>query len=135
MIPFTFDPLAIFFVLAVVGIALLILTHLFGLLGGAIALLLGGALLVFFTRAAIARGLADVDRVLMKMPFLGSLYQWIIRPLTYYRVDSAVMYLEAIGSAVSEAFQNAFGIEAMTSPPPPVDVPVMEKIHRRYIWF
>jgi hypothetical protein len=84
-------------------------------------------------RAAIARGLADVDRVLMKTPLIAPLYELFLRPLTYYRIDTTAMYLDSVQDAVSDAFQKIFGEQEVSLLPNTVGPPVMEEIYHRRI--
>ena len=102
-VPLTIDPLGIFLVLAAAGIFLLILVSIFGLMWGGVVLVFSISALLFAMRTAVARGLGDVDRVLMKTPLIAPLYELFLRPLTYYRIDSTAMYLKAVQDAVGAA--------------------------------
>jgi hypothetical protein len=133
MIPLTVDPLAIFLVLAASGILLILFIGLFGLLWGVILLVFSVCLLLFAIRTAIARGLADVDRVLMKTPLISPLYEFFLRPLTYYRLDTTAMYLQAVQDAVSEAFAKIFGEQGSTLLPNLVPPTVMQELYRMRI--
>jgi len=129
-IPLTIDPLAIFLVLGVSLIALLVLASVFGLIWGGIILVLTGVVLLFLMRTAIARGLGDVDRVLMKTPLVAPLYEMYLRPLTYYRDDSSEMYRKAVENAVTEAFQKIFGNNTIMLIGR-AEPPIMDKIYRK----
>jgi hypothetical protein len=131
VIPLVIDPLAIFCFLFLIGAALAALVSLFGLLWGAIILVFSLCVLVFLTRTAVARGLANVDRVLMKTPLIGPLYELFLRHDTYYRLDTRAMYVQAVHNAVSEAFQSMFGDHGINLLSASVTKPVMENIYRK----
>ena len=57
------------------------------------------------------------DDALVAMPLLGPLYERIFRPETYFRIDSALMFQEAIRHCVFEAVDqltSAKGIRALS---------------------
>jgi peptidoglycan hydrolase-like protein with peptidoglycan-binding domain len=130
-IPLVIDPLAIFVVLSVIGGALSGLALAFGLVWGGIILVFILSLVVFLMRSAVLRGLGNVDRVLMKTPLLAPLYEIFLRPVTYYRIDSTAMYLQAVQGAVAEAFQKIFGDQAPNLLPETVPKPVLDEIYRK----
>lgn len=106
--PLILDPLGILLLLLAIAALLGVLVSLFGLEWGAITLVLLLCTAAFVMRTAVARGLGDLDRVFMKTPLLGPLYELFLRPMTYYRIDSAEMYQKAVRDAVAEAFQSIF---------------------------
>ncbi len=130
-IPLVIDPLGIFLVLGAAGIFLLILVSLFGLLWGGIVLVFSLSAILFALRTAVARGLGDLDRVLMKTPLIAPLYELFLRPLTYYRIDSTAMYLKAVQDAAAEAFQGVCGEQGVPLMSEVVSPPVMESLYRR----
>jgi hypothetical protein len=134
VVPLVIDPLAIFLVLLILGLSLLALVSSFGLLWGGIILVFGLCTLIFTARTAIARGLADVDRVLMKTPLFAPLYEIFLRPITYYRIDSTQMYQIAVTSATSEAFEKIFGEQKVALLTKALSAPVMEGIFTRRIY-
>ncbi len=134
VVPLVIDPLAIFLVLLILGLSLLALVSSFGLLWGGIILVFGLCTLIFTARTAIARGLANVDRVLMKTPLIAPLYELFLRPVTYYRIDSTAMYQKAVQSATAEAFDQVFGEQKVALLPEAVSAPVMEGIYTRRIY-
>jgi len=133
VIPLVIDPLAIFCFLFLVGAALAVLVSVFGLIWGAIILVFSLCALLFLMRAAVGRGLANVDRVLMKTPLVGPLYELFIRHDTYYRLDTRAMYVQAVQNAVSEAFQSMFGAQGVNLLSHTVSKPAMEAIYRRRV--
>ena len=130
-IPLIIDPLAILLVLAVTGGALLCLVQAFGLMWGAIVLVFSLSLLVFVLRSVVFRGLANIDRVLMKTPLIAPLYEIFLRPVTYYRIDSTAMYLQAVQGATAEAFHSIFGDHAPNLLSETVSQPVLEELYRK----
>ena len=131
IIPLVIDPLAIFVLLGIAGVALLILTNSFGILWAAIILLTSLSVLTFVLRTSIATGLADLDRVFMKTPLFGPLYEMFLRPVTYYRIDTAQMYVEAVNRAVNEAFNTLFVDTGVKFVPNVLEKPVLDELYRR----
>jgi len=131
VVPLVIDPLGIFLVFVALAILLAFFVALFGMLWGAIILILGLSLLIFALRAVIARGLADLDRAFMKMPLFGSLYEILLRPITYYRIDTMDMYSKAVQKSVSESFNSMFGEKGMTLMPSSIAKPVLDRLYKR----
>ena len=131
VVPLAINPLGLFIVLLILAFALAVLVNLFGLMWGGVILVFSLSALIFLMRTAIARGLADVDRALMKIPLFAPLYEFFLRPITYYRIDSAIMYQKAVQGAVSEALEKIFGDQKVTLLPEAVSAPVMEEIYKR----
>jgi hypothetical protein len=50
----------------------------------------------------IAMGLSDVDRILMKIPAIGPIYERWFRKETYYREDTRLLYLKILPDLIKE---------------------------------
>ncbi len=129
-IPLTIDPLGIVLALGFIGIFLLLLVNLFGLLWGGIVLVFSLLVLLVAMRTAVARGLGDIDRVLMKTPLVAPLYEIFLRPITYHRIDSNEMYARAMRDTVDEVFQDMFADQGVPLMSEIVSPPVMESLYR-----
>jgi hypothetical protein len=71
------------------------------------------------------------DDPLVAMPFLGPIYERIFRPETYYKMDTALMFQEAIGNSVLEVvdgLRSAKGVRALTELE---RKPVLRDLYRR----
>jgi hypothetical protein len=111
------NPLAI--LASIVGaVALFIIfVQVFGFWLGSLLLALGIIFLCWHMRAAIGNFLADLDSSILKLPWIGSLYRTFFRRITYYRIDTTLMYQEAIHAAVMQAvddFTRAQGLKPLT---------------------
>lgn len=131
-IPLVVDPIAIFIILAVLGLAFVVLVSLFGSTWGVLILAFSLSLIVFLLRIAIARALSNVDRLLMKARLVAPLYEIFLRPVTYYRIDSTAMYLQAVQGATAEAFQSIFGDKGVDLLSETVSAPVLDEIYRKH---
>lgn len=63
---------------------------------------------------AVPFGFHDMDAALLQLPCIGSLYEVLIRPDTYYRQDSRVAYTRIVNSIVRHRVQEvakAHGVE------------------------
>lgn len=79
-----------------------------GVLYGLLAVLIFFAIL--WISALLARtGFTLFEEMILSIPFIGWFYAWIFRPLTYYRIDTMLMFEEAVHGAVLEV------IDGMTS--------------------
>lgn len=112
-----------FGLLALVGLALLYLFT-YGALLNAVgripALVAAGVLLPVFVWA-FARFLSDrlgeIDAALAAMPLIGPYYRRWFSPLTYYRIDTALMFRDAVHNAVLDVVDgliDARGLRALT---------------------
>jgi hypothetical protein len=133
VVPLVIDPLAIFLVLIMLGLSFFALVSSFGLLWGGVILVFSLCVLIFLARTAIARGLSNLDRVLMKTPLIAPLYEIFLRPVTYYRLDTTIMYQKAVQGATSEAFQSIFGKLEINLLPEIVAIPVLDTIYVKRI--
>jgi hypothetical protein len=61
---------------------------------------------IVMARNAVAMGLHDLDALLMRMPLIGALYERFIRKETYYRIDTRIMFQEAINAIVMEKMEQ-----------------------------
>ncbi len=87
-------------VLGMLGIAALILTQA-GLVAGTLLL----ALLVFGGLAVVNQMADDGgfdDDIIRALPILGTLYLWLFKPSTYYRIDTMTMFQKAVHNSVME---------------------------------
>ncbi len=67
-----------------------------GITMGVLILLLG------LMRSAVGNGLADLDALLLHTPVVAGFYERFLRPITYYRIDLALMYEQAVHNAVMQ---------------------------------
>jgi hypothetical protein len=54
---------------------------------------------------------------LMAIPFIGRFFAWMIRPDTYYKIDTALMFQETVHNSVIEVVDgmtSAKGVRALT---------------------
>jgi hypothetical protein len=63
-------------------------------------------LLLFIMRGAVGAGLADFDALLLHTPIVAGFYERFLRPITYYRIDVAMMYEEAVHRAVMQVIDE-----------------------------
>jgi len=83
------------------------------------ALVTGACLLGLFLLAA-REILADVDAFLMKIPFVGYVYEKYLRRITFYRVDLMLMYQSAVHAAVLQVIDEIMEAEG-AQPLPEID--------------
>jgi len=69
-------------------------------------------------RKLIAFALRDVDGAILQIPLIGPLYERFVRQMTYYRVDIALMFQQAVHAAVTEVVDqitSAKGLPLLTA--------------------
>jgi hypothetical protein len=74
-------------------------------------------LFIFLIRFLLRYWLLDPDEPIIAIPLIGSLYQRLFKPLTYYRVDSMLMFRDSVRAAVNEVLEGitkANGLRALT---------------------
>lgn len=77
--------------------------------------------LLLFGGLAVANTMANNgefnENIIRELPILGTLYTWLFKPVTYYRIDSIEMFQQAVHNAVLEvidAMTTEKGIRALT---------------------
>lgn len=99
------------------GIASWFFTYLFGVFFGALATLVAIAFALWALGTAVHDGRLGVEREVMAIPVIGRLYEWLFKPVTYYRIDTAHMFQQAVHSALLEVIDgltSAKGIRALS---------------------
>ena len=86
-------------------------------------LMLGLVTIVFLTlvglvAAQMAASSGDFDdEIVVALPILGTVYLWLFRPTTYYRMDSTLMFQKSVHNAILEvidAITNEQGLRALS---------------------
>ncbi|MDA2932945.1 zinc ribbon domain-containing protein [Acidobacteria bacterium AH-259-D05] len=81
----------------------------------AVLVTLAGLLVTF---RLLARPAAEtLDYYLLQLPWVGTLYERFFRPITYYRIDTALMFQAAVDGAVKEVIDEltkAKGLRALS---------------------
>src|SRR6185295_2211980 len=76
-------------------------------------------LLLFFAfwavGKAIRKGYLFSEDAILSMPLIGSLYDCIFRPPTYYRQDTIDMYQKAVHAAVLEVVDGVMSAKGLRS--------------------
>jgi hypothetical protein len=68
---------------------------------------------IYVLRNAVAMGLRDLDATLIKSPIIGPIYEAWFRKVTYYRIDTRLMYLEIVGSVVKKLAEDAIAAKGV----------------------
>jgi hypothetical protein len=92
--------------------------------------LLFGVPLLFWILGVITKQ-EGLDDFVLRIPILGSLYERFFQPMTYYKLDTAQMFQDAIHSAVLEAvdaLMSAKGIRALSETE---RKPILREFYRR----
>lgn len=110
-------PLALLLLITGVLIAMGISIATFGFFWGLLFMLIGVPLLFWMFVNFMKTAKEGWDDALVAMPFLGPVYERLFRPETYYKMDTALMFQEAIRKSVLEAVDgltSAKGVRALT---------------------
>lgn len=79
--------------------------------------LIGIPALFWFAGAGFFSNQEAIDDFFLDIPFVGALYHWVFKPITYYRRDIETMFQTAIHAAVLHAVDSVTkdkGIRALT---------------------
>jgi hypothetical protein len=68
---------------------------------------------IYVMRNAVSMGLKDLDTTLIKTPVIGPIYEAWFRKLTYYRIDTRLMYLEVVGGVVKKLAEDAIAAKGV----------------------
>ncbi len=108
------------FLIFLAGIAVFgILTQVFGFIIGFFLTLIGFPLLIVVGGYLVRRGDfgVEIEDTILAIPFFGPLYERIFKPVTYYKMDTALMFQSAVHGAVLEVVEkllSAKGVRAMS---------------------
>jgi len=111
------------------GVALWMLAQ-FGLTLGAIVLIVMvlGGLAVANTLAADGQ---FNDKIIQALPLLGSLYVWLFKPATFYRIDTMEMFQTAVHNAVLEVIDTMTAEKGIRALSESDRKPVMREFYAR----
>jgi len=90
---------------------------LFGSVLGAVLAFLGVPALLWFLGNGMRQGRIQGESTVLAMPLVGTIYEWIFAPATYYAVDTALMFQDAVNNAVQEVIDCVTaekGVRALT---------------------
>lgn len=98
--------------------------------GAAIA---GGIFLFFFwlMRNAVGMGLSNLDALLLHTPVVAGFYERFLRPMTYYRIDLALMYEAAVHHAVLEVIDELTDAQNLPRLPESDRKPILRDFYKR----
>jgi len=89
----------------------------FGAVLGGFFALLGVPVVLWFVGNALRQGVIQGESTVLAMPIVGWLYEWIFAPLTYYSMDTAIMFQKSVHQAVLDvidAMTTSRGVRALT---------------------
>ena len=78
-----------------------------------LAWIVGLAIAIYTMRNAVAMGLTNLDKMLIQMPVVGSIYEAWFRKETYYRHDTRLMYLEIVSGVVKKLAEDAVAVKGL----------------------
>lgn len=113
-------PSGLLYLMLFLAISLGLLWLIFYSLGFAMGLLASIAiypLLFYGLGTAVRDGTIPAEPIVLAMPIIGKLYEVLLQPVTYYRMDTALMFQSTIHSAfleVIDGLTTAQGIRALS---------------------
>jgi len=87
--------------------------------------------LIWLMRSAVGLGLANLDALLLHTPIIAGFYERFLRPLTYYRIDLALMYERAIHQAVLQVLDELTEAQKLPRLPDSDRKPIMRDFYKR----
>jgi hypothetical protein len=107
---------------------------LFGLILGGLLLLMSLGALIILLRVARSGTLpfsGDVDAALVSIPIVGPVYERFFRPMTYYRIDTALMFQQAVHAAVLEVIDQMTSAKGLRALSEDERKPILREFYRR----
>ena len=87
----------------------------FGMVWGIAVASLSVISVLYLLNNIVAMGLYDLDAVLMKIPVIGGFYEALLRPNTYYREDTRLMYCDLVNRIVRSKVEEFAGEQDVTN--------------------
>jgi hypothetical protein len=87
--------------------------------------------LLWLMRSAVGFGLANLDALLLHTPVIAGFYERFLRPMTYYRIDLALMYETAIHQAVLQVLDELTEAQKLPRLPDSDRKPIMRDFYKR----
>lgn len=87
------------------------------ILGFPVVVVVGLLLLFWLLGTVISQSQSWLDDAILDIPFIGTLYEHLFHPVTYYKIDTALMFQKAVHAAVLEVIDGmttAKGIRALS---------------------
>lgn len=85
---------------------------------------------IYVMRNAVAMGLEDLDRTLLRIPLLGPAYEAWIRRDTYFRQDSRMMYLDIVPRIVKRLAEDVTGTAGVRFTREYLRSPILEDLYK-----
>jgi hypothetical protein len=85
----------------------------FYVIQASIILLVVAVLGMLFLRNLQSLGLASLETAFINLPVVGALYEATFPPFTYYRIDQALMFQEAVHCAVLEVVDEMLTLQGV----------------------
>lgn len=122
-----------FLIAGMIAVALLgtIFTSIFGYFVGSVFMFLSIPFVFWVLMLFVRENPMDIEDTILDIPFIGPLYEKLFRPVTYYKVDTALMFQSAVHSSVMQvvdAITQAQGLKALA---PDERKPIMQEFYRR----
>lgn len=95
------------------GLLLSIFVRLFGVLLGLPAFLIGFPMILWLFGVVMNEEKEGWDDSIVAIPILGPVYERIFRPETYYKMDTVLMFQQAVHNAVVEAVDQVTSAKGM----------------------
>lgn len=92
--------------LAVVAGIVNYLLKTFGMLQGLLLTAAVVPLLLYLVGKAVRQGLLGSEDAVIAIPVIGSLYVWIFKPVTYFKIDTTTMFQETVRLSVLEVIDG-----------------------------
>lgn len=84
-----------------------------------------------FIKNAFKYGLKDLDAAIMQVPVIAEIYERHLRKVTYYRIDSMLMYEQAVHAAVMEVLDEVTSEQGVASLSEADRKPIMRDVYAK----
>ncbi len=73
-------------------------------------------------------GRVNAENAMLAIPIVGGIYRWLFAPVTYYRLDTAIMFRSAIHAAVQECIDGLMTAKGMRALQEDERKPIMREL-------
>ncbi len=102
-----------------------------GIVGGLIAAFIIEFLLSLILGHLVSAGIIPLEDLCLAAPLVGPLYVYLIRPVTYYKIDTALMFQEAVHNAVLETVDQMTETKGLRSLSESERKPILRNLFKR----
>jgi len=93
--------------------------------------LLGLPLLFLLLYLFVRSNPMGIEDTIIEIPYIGLIYERLFRPITYYRIDTALMFQSAVHSVVLQVVDQITQAQGLRTLSPDERKPIMREFYQK----